>query len=564
MKRSLLILLALCTLLSFTSCAENFKAPSPSGGGAGNKPDDNFEFTPPDDNPKSNIKVASWTAHSFVKTAANSAAPSTTSTSYKVYMAKGETEGCQVVLRAEASAGGLSLKCVYKEENALDYQIHILDTTYSINGSLLPDPATVYTEGDRFNAKARISLPFLIEFTSNSKTEAGHYPYVFEVRDSLDKTVAQYVLIVRVWDITRPEKLSYQSSIGITPKDITTHFFGHQTNLPEDVYLNYYNLLLEHNLSACDLPYDILDERADAYMSDPRVTAFRVPHDVSDETLQEYRKKLKTNNKWLKKAYFMPMTEPDTVEEIENFVTIAEHLQSICPEIRITAPFAEDLQIKEMWDTTNIVLWDQINAMKGWCTLWCPKLCLWDDEVSYGKHDYVHSMSFEARMRKMMDESFGVWTYLNHTPGAPYTSLSAGDSGYNQRILFWQQYQRGIHGFVYWSSTGWNTHRKVNPWDSLDTGLYDANKKRVYGDGILFYPGNQISAAPTVSLRMKIMRDGIDDMELLMMAAKTLGNKWVNEKVNSITSSLTSIEATEDAFVQIRIEIGSALEKALP
>lgn len=556
MKRSLLILLALCTLLSFTSCANNIGAPPSDTGGGSVKPDDNFEFTPPDDNPKSNIQVDAWTTHSFVKTSANGAIPSERSTSYKVYMAKGETEGCQIVFRANTSVGGLSLKCTHQNESTLDYKIHILDTNYSINGSLLPDPASVYTEGSRITARARVSLPFLIEFTSKGNTEAGHYPYVFELRDSSDKTVAQYVVIVRVWDITRPEKLSYQSSIGISSKDITTFFFGHETKITEEAYLNYYNLLLEHNLSAQDLPYDILDERADAYMSDPRVTAFRVPHDVSDEKLLEYYTKLKSNTKWLKKAYFMPATEPDTLEELENFCLSAMHLQSICPAIKITSPIAKDIQVD--------VLWDQINAMKGWCTLWCPKLCLWDDEMSYGDHDYVHSMSFEARMRKMMDESFGVWTYLNHTPGGQYTSLSAGDSGYNQRVLFWQQYQRGIHGLIYWSSTAWNTNRKVNPWDSLDTGLYDATKRRVYGDGILFYPGNEISATPTVSIRMKIMRDGIDDMELLMMAAKTLGNKWVNEKVNSITSSLTSIEATEDAFVQIRIEIGNALEKALP
>ncbi len=564
MKRSLLILLALCTLLSFTSCAENFKTPAPDKGGISNKPDDNFEFTPPADNPLSNIKVTAWTTHSFTKIAANSAPSQSLSTEYKIYMVKGETEGCQVAFRPDASASGLSLNCTYKEENSPEYKIHILDTNYSIKGELLPDPAKIYTEGTRFSAKARVSVPFLIEFTSARDTEAGHYPFVFEIRDSSDKTVAQYVLIVRVWDIVLPEKLSYQTSVGISQKDITTYFFGHSTNMTTEAYLNYYNLLLEHNLCAQDLPYDILDERADAYMSNPRVTSFRVPHDVSDEKLAEYYKKLKSNNKWLKKAYFMPMWEPDTSAELESFCLAAEHLQSICPAIKITAPFAEDIQVKEIWGNKDVPLWDQINTMKGYCTLWCPKLALWDDEFSYGKHDYVHSMSFEARMRKMMSEDFGVWTYLDHTPGAPYTSLSVSDPGLNQRVLFWQQYQRGIHGLIYWSSTAWNTNRKVNPWDSLDTGVYDSNKQRVYGDGILFYPGNRLTDIPTVSLRMKIMRDGIDDMELLMAAAKTLGNKWVNEKVNSISSSIKSIEATDDMFTQIRIEIGSALEKALP
>jgi hypothetical protein len=108
----------------------------------------------------------------------------------------------------------------------------------------------------------------------------------------------------------------------------------------------------------------------------------------------------------------------------------------------------------------------------------------------------------------------------------------------------------------------WNIFYQINPWETVFTGLYDNNNNPVYGDGILFYPGKNITDTPTVSQRMKIMRDGIDDIELLILAGKTLGNKWINERVNSLSSSLTSIEADEEAFTKIRIEIGNALEKA--
>ncbi len=557
MKRSLLILLIICTVLSCVSCGGRLVAPPQEAPTTDEKPGDHFDFTPPDDNPKSDIAGVAWTDHAYVKTAANGEAPPYATLTYRVYMAKAETEGCQIVFKPEADVTSLALRCVHQYSASLEYKIYSLDTTYEMNGEILPDPASEYTEGRRFSVEAGRALPFLVEFETTSETKAGFYPFVFELRDASERTVAQYSLIVRVWDITIPEKKSYQSSIGITAKDITTFFFGHKTNMTEEVYVNYYELLLDHNLSALDLPYDILDERADAYMSDPRVTAFRVPHDVSDETLKEYYKKLSSDNKWLKKAYFMPMLEPDSIEEIEDFCYAAMRLQEICPKIRITAPISKDVQI-------DPIGWDQINQMKGYCTLWAPKLCLWDDEVSYGDHDYVHSMSFEARMRKMMSENFGVWTYLNHRPGEPYISLGAHVDGHKQRILFWQQYQRGIHGLVYTSSTAWNTTKKVNPWTTLDTGLRDSNLKPAYGEGVLFYPGNKITDAPTVSLRMKIMRDGIDDIELFMLAAKTLGNKWVNDRINSSTSILTYVDADAHMLMQLRIEIGNALEKALP
>lgn len=548
-------MLALCTLLSFASCAGGNGGFS-SGGGEGPSIGDDYEFAAPDNNPKSDLQVSAWATHSFVKTAANGALPTSLSTSYRVYMTRGETEGCQIAFRPQSDISGLSVKCVYKNESSLEYKIYVFDTNYNINGQLLPDPARAYNEGAAFDVKSGITLPFLVEFTSQRSEKAGFYPFVFELRDASDKTVAQYTLIVRVWDISLPEKRTYASSVAISEKHIASHYFGEGTDVSDEVYINYYNTLLEHNLSAQELPYDILDPRADAYMSDPRVTSFRVPHDVSDFRILDYYNKLKTNTKWLRKAYFMPMGEPDTIEEIEQFCEISMHLQQICPGIKVTAPIYKDIQVD--------ALWDQINAMKGYCTLWCPKLCLWDDEVSYGNHDYVHSMTFENRMRKMMSEGYGVWTYISHTPSAPYTAMFVDHSGLSQRVLFWQQFQRGICGLIYWSSNAWSTFITVDPWKSVNTGLYDDGGNPVFGDGILLYPGDSISDIPTVSLRMKRMRDGIDDMELLVLAAKTLGNKWVNERVNSISSSLTSIEATDDVFAQIRIEIGNELEKALP
>ncbi len=556
MKKLLLILLAICTILSFTACTGKLGARPPKEPEGDTKPDDNFVFTPPEIASKSDIAASAWVAHSFDKIAANGSVPESPSTSYRVYMTGGETEGCQVALRTESDCV-LTLKCVYKYENSLDFKIYILDTSYNIDGQLLPDPAKPYNEGESFDAKAGRTLPFIIEFESESDEKAGFYPFVFELRDASDKTVAQYTLIVRVWDITLPEKRTYSSSVLISEKHIAEHYYGEGSEVPDEVYINYYNMLLEHNMSAQQLPYDILDPRADAYMSDPRVTSFRVPHNVSDETLLEYYKKLKANTKWLHKAYFMPLGEPDTIEEIEQFCELSMHLQQLCPGIKVTSPIYTDIQI-------DPIGWDQINAMKGYCTLWCPKLCLWDDEISYGNHDYEHSMTFEARMRKMMSEGYGVWTYISHTPSTPFTAMFVDQSGLSQRVLFWQQFQRGICGIIYWSSNAWSTFVKVDPWESLHTGLYDDDKNPVFGDGILFYPGEEITDIPTVSLRMKIMRDGIDDMELLMLAAKTLGNKWVNERVNSVSSSLTSIEVTDEKFAQIRIEIGNALEKALP
>ena len=64
------------------------------------------------------------------------------------------------------------------------------------------------------------------------------------------------------------------------------------------------------------------------------------------------------------------------------------------------------------------------------------------------------------------------------------------------------------------------------------------------------------------SLRAKIVRDGIDDIEMFYLAEKYLDNDWLMEKAKEGTPTLTSY-STSDKFVSLRIEIGNALEEAM-
>jgi hypothetical protein len=56
------------------------------------------------------------------------------------------------------------------------------------------------------------------------------------------------------------------------------------------------------------------------------------------------------------------------------------------------------------------------------------------------------------------------------------------------------------------------------------------------------------------------MRDGLDDIELLYMAEKLLGRKWVDKIVNKVTKSLTTVDVSSDKFAALRIKLGNAIE----
>ena len=139
-------------------------------------------------------------------------------------------------------------------------------------------------------------------------------------------------------------------------------------------------------------------------------------------------------------------------------------------------------------------------------------------------------------------------------------------SGLQNRAVFWQTYQHNIDGFLYWSPAHWVKSESYKG-DVWKDGGEDYEH---WGDGILLYPGCSTKfayefrrIAPLPSIRLKIVRDGIEDYELLKMAEEKFGRAWVDERINKVTPSLTEISVDDEGFDAIRREIGNALSGAV-
>jgi hypothetical protein len=309
-------------------------------------------------------------------------------------------------------------------------------------------------------------------------------------------------------------------------------------------------------------------------MSDPRVTSFRVPlsedgvdeiDKIDEEKLLAMYEKLKSNPVWLKKAYFYPLDEPHTPEQLAKLKEWEKKLTALCPEIEIIAPIYTNIQVGEKRD--------QIDEMEPYTDLWCPKLCLWDDEKSYGEFlDYTPSKSFHERMDEQRAKGKRMWSYVCNDPDDPYAQLFIDTEGVNQRLLFWQMYQRDVEGFLYWGANYYgaevnpedNTALGLqNPWDTVKSKVTNGEGQPIYGEGFLFYPGRDVGIGGGVpSIRAKIIRDGVDDIEMFYLAEEYLGKDWLIEKTKEGTPTLTEY-SSNDKFASLRIEIGNALEAAL-
>jgi hypothetical protein len=321
----------------------------------------------------------------------------------------------------------------------------------------------------------------------------------------------------------------------------------------QELYEKYYEMLLRFRVSPFTLPYDPLDDRADKYMSDPRLTCFMLKYDADDNVVRAYGEKLGSNPDWNKKAYLYPLDEPTTKEHVDTLVKRCERLRRLCPAVRLTSACCRNIAIDENTDQISVIL-DNLDLI-------LPKLTCFDDDFIYRVPGHREKYgSFFSRMEKAQAEGKEVWQYVCWEPGKPYVNMYVNESGLDHRILFWQQHLVGATGFLYWHTNYW---RLINdPWENMAT-VPDLSPN-VFGDGSMLYNGNKVGIdGPCASVRLETVRDGMEDCEMLLMADKVLGREWVLSKVKTVTADLKNYTESAEFFGSVRREIGDELERAL-
>lgn len=194
---------------------------------------------------------------------------------------------------------------------------------------------------------------------------------------------------------------------------------------------------------------------------------------------------------WLRLAYVYAVDEPvalsfDVLRAQHAFVKAAAPglpiLQTLHPPGTVTTPLCRSLP-------------PAYAALEGVVDVWVPETdCL--------------SPRFSRRAQRRGEE---VWTYVCIASQGRHANMWAIDRpATEQRLLFWQLWQAGLDGFLYWNATWW---AQVDPW--RDPMTYPGGN----GDGSLFYPGED---GPVPSLRLALVRDGVEDFEYLTLLARLL------------------------------------------
>jgi hypothetical protein len=175
-------------------------------------------------------------------------------------------------------------------------------------------------------------------------------------------------------------------------------------------------------------------------------------------------------------------------------------------------------------------------------------------------------------------DSMQQWPALPFTAGGDlwsYTSCNAGFGNtpewmvdyppINERIqagfLNWTQ---GATGILYYRSDGWTAGNAIGSWNNVDTTACGGGLGRP-GDGIFLYPPGPIASSESApGIRLKAIRDGIQDYEYAQIL-KNLGQvPFVNSIIVPVATSWSSWSHDPNALENARLQLGQQLHLLAP
>ena len=178
------------------------------------------------------------------------------------------------------------------------------------------------------------------------------------------------------------------------------------------------------------------------------------------------------------------------------------------------------------------------------------------------------------------------YTYCNHL---------IESTGLQTKMLFWQLYQNDVTGYLYYGTNNWTEYDYQNGThvDNTVTGgnimaqwktnkhVYTNPGHAIYGNGMLFYGASQARIRGVAdyvgTLRVELMRDGIEEYQMLTMLEDYLGEGAAKQVVGRVstnvvrylslpgfsTSGWDSAMDEYDIMAQVRKDLGNSLEAAV-
>ncbi|MHB8898659.1 MAG: DUF4091 domain-containing protein [Thermoguttaceae bacterium] len=347
---------------------------------------------------------------------------------------------------------------------------------------------------------------------------------------------------VRVLPFTLPDTIAVRSNFGSLGSGLARHL-GMDTDSKEFAAVEdrYIDTLLAHRAIPSSLgnvwpkwtPEGGIDdsasgERLRMMVEERHVNSLCVPFAYRSEPekcrayLRDMGAYLKAKG-WLDLAYIYMEDEPNDAEQYET--------------VRKQGEMIRESGIRRMCTEQTVTSNPEWGNLYGAVDIWCPLWCLYDEPT--------------ARQRQELGEE--IWTYTALCQGkgtAPFWQIDFAPVHF--RAPFWVNWHYDAKGFLYWSSIYWG--KDQDPWTRPHF------RDSFWGEGMLLYPGKTVGlAGPAPSIRLKLVREAMEDFEYMTLAAGQGHKAEVDQIVDGLVSSFDQWSQTPDDYRAARAKLAALI-----
>jgi len=433
--------------------------------------------------------------------------------------------------------------------------------------------------------------------------------YLGEITLTTEQWAATVPIQLHVWDFTLPERNHIETAFGFDPY-LAFRYHNAKTEEERRKLLDlYFELFSEHRISPYNpTPLDPFVVRFDPQANPPTAmidfsrfdqamekavsvfnfTNFDVSiqgmgggtfHDRTEPAIagfgestpqyqamfasqvQQIENHLREKG-WLDMAYVYWFDEPEP-KDYEFVRAGMERLKKYAPGLR------------------RMLTEEPVEPLYGAVDIWCPVTPNYNHEA--------------AESRRKHGERF--WWYVCTGPKAPYCTLFIDHPATELRVWLWQTWQRKIDGILVWSANYWTSSAAFpdgfqdpyeDPMGYVSGYSTPKGVKRHWGngDGRFIYPPLSASvpgktpqpvvAKPVSSIRWEMLREGIEDFEMLWLLRDLLEKKETRLSPDrrkefaelltvppNITSDMTTFTKSPKPIYEHRRKVAQAIEELM-
>ncbi len=407
--------------------------------------------------------------------------------------------------------------------------------------------------------------PFWIDVYIPKNTPAGNYKGLISITDS-DTISKEIPIHLTVWDFSLPDGPTHNNHFGNFTRIAEKHNVKRDTEEYYTIERRYCKSMAEHRINP-PIPKNLLPEvnkdgsltilsekhkALEQFIKELNVTNFEIPRAPFEDIINRDRQKaikyykdfynyLKQNG-WDKGAYLYMLDEPNTKEAYQLVRDLGDLVKDATPEIRRLVVEQTFLQNPEWGDIDSAI------------DIWCPLF------------GYIDEESINEKIKNGDD----VWSYTALVQRASsyhpnYQIVKDKNPPYwqndfppiNYRIPLWINYRYNITGLLYWTTVWWDTQ-------GGDIWYGQAFRGRFNGEGMLFYPGTEAGIdGPITTIRLKNIRDGMEDFEYFALLKNQGEKEFVNSVVREIAPNWWNYSKMPELLFNAREKLGKRISQLI-